>query len=43
MGNNEARAIRVDVCPSIKELEGRFEAIENDDGLAKGIQVHHLF
>ncbi len=43
MGNNEARATRVDVCTSIKELKGRLEAIKNDDGLAEGIQVHHLF
>jgi hypothetical protein len=37
MNNNETRAIRVNVCTTIEELEGRLEAIKNYEGLAKGI------
>jgi hypothetical protein len=43
MGNNETRAIRVNVFTTIEELEGRLETIKNYEGLAKGIQVHHVF
>jgi hypothetical protein len=42
MTNNDARPIRVNVCTSIEKFRGRLEAIQNDNGLAKGIQVHYV-
>jgi hypothetical protein len=41
--NNEARAIRVNVCTTFKEIEGSLEAVKNNEGLAKGIHVHDVF
>jgi hypothetical protein len=43
MGNNKARTVRVDVRTPIEEFEGNLEAIQDKNGLAKSIQIHHVF
>jgi hypothetical protein len=43
MSNNEARTIRVDIRASIEKFGGSLQAIEDDDGLAKRIEIHDIF
>jgi hypothetical protein len=43
ISNNEARTIRVNVCTPIEKFSGGLEAIQNDNGLAKGIQIQNIF
>ena len=41
--NNETRATRGHVCAPIEKFSGSLEAIKNEDGQAKGIQIHDIF
>jgi hypothetical protein len=43
MSNDESGTIRIDLCTPIEEFEGGLEAIQDDNGLAEGIQVHYVF
>jgi hypothetical protein len=41
--DNETRAVGINVCTPIEELEGDLKAIQDNNRLAKGIQIHHMF
>ena len=41
--DNKTRAIRGHVCAPIEKFSGSLEAIKNENGLAKGIQIHDIF
>jgi hypothetical protein len=43
LSDNETGAIRVNVCTAIEEFEGSLKAIYDNDGLAKGVQIHEMF
>ena len=43
MGNNEARAIGIDVRATIEKFGGNLEAIDDDHRLTQGIQIHKVF
>jgi hypothetical protein len=43
MSNNEAGTIRVYIRASIEKFGGSLQAIEDDNGLAKGIKIHDIF
>src|SRR5260370_10823529 len=41
--DNETRAAGINVCTPIEELEGCLKAVQDNNRLAKGIQIHHMF
>ena len=41
--NNETRAIGGNICAPIEKFSGSLEAIKNENGLAKSIQIHDIF
>ena len=43
VSDNETGATRVNVCTAIEEIEGSLKAIYDNNGLAKGVQIHKMF
>ena len=43
MRNDNARAIRINVCAAVEKFKSGLEAIQNDNGPAKGMQTQYIF